>query len=75
MIVRRLIELLGLLMIGDGMLGTFQMQRHMRLWENGPHPYEVTMQALIDRPLVTRVLSVTEVLLGLWLASTQRPQR
>lgn len=70
---RRLIELFGLAMIGDGLLGAVQTRRHMRLWQTGPTPVRKTMEYFTRRPVATRLLSVAELGLGLWLAHRQRP--
>lgn len=68
----RLVETLGLILIGDGMVGLFDTRRHMRLWRRGPEPYQKVMESLINKPGVVRLLSGAEITLGFWLASRQK---
>lgn len=75
MIVKRLWKLAALLMIGDGMVGLLQSERHFWLWEWGPKPYRELMRSFLVHPMATRLVSGAEALLGLWLASRQRKYR
>lgn len=68
----RFVETLGLILIGDGMVGLFDTKRHMRLWRRGPEPYQETMEELQKRPWATKVLSAAEIALGFWIVSKQK---
>ena len=60
MIVKRLWELAALLMIGDGMVGLLQTERHLWLWERGPERYRelMTFKARIARAIADSVAPV-----------------
>lgn len=68
----RIIETLGLVLIGDGMVGLFDTERHMRLWRRGPEAYQDAMEELEERPVATKILSVAEIALGFWIVSKQK---
>jgi hypothetical protein len=65
---RRAINLMAMLMIGDGMLAMLMPQRHARTWEKGPHLWEIIMRYFIKRPELTRWLGAVELATGVWLA-------
>lgn len=65
----RFVETLGLVLIGDGMVGLFDTKRHMRLWRCGPGAYQNAMEELQKRPAATKVLSAAEIALGFWIVS------
>ena len=73
MIRRRMTEIAALLLIGDGVVGLLQPERHTRLWRNGPAPYRAAMQPFVRNPGLTRFAAAGELALGLWWASRQRP--
>ena len=68
----RLTEILGLILIGDGVVGLFDTERHLRLWRRGPEPYQKAMESLMHKPGLVHLLSAAEIGLGIWLASRQR---
>ncbi len=68
----RIIETFGLVLIGDGVVGLFDTERHLRLWRRGPHQYQDAMEELQKRPGLTRVLSAAEICLGFWIVSRQK---
>jgi hypothetical protein len=72
---RRLIELIALVMIGDGMLGFFKPRWHSLLWDVGPAPFRNLMENLAAHPDNARLLYAAEVGLGTWLASRQTPEK
>lgn len=69
----RMRETFALVVIGDGVLGATQPERHLALWRRGPEPYRRAMAALARRPGLTQMLSAAQVGAGLWWASRQRP--
>lgn len=68
----RIIETLGLILIGDGMVGLFDTERHLRLWRRGPEAYQDAMEELKERPIATKILSAAEIALGFWIVSKQK---
>ena len=71
---RRLTELLGLLLVGDGILSAVDPKRHCLLWEVGPELFQEAMDEFARHPAVTRVVGAAEAIVGLWLASRQEPE-
>ncbi len=67
----RLKELLGMLMVGDGVLGTIAPQEHCLLWRQGPPTWEKMIDFFVRRPQLTRLLAMGELAAGLWLAERQ----
>lgn len=67
-----LVETLSLVLIGDGMVGLFDTERHLRLWRHGPDSYQETMEEFAKRPNLTRILSGAEIALGFWIVSKQK---
>jgi hypothetical protein len=70
--IKRLKESLAIVLIGDGAVAFLDPDRHNRLWKKGPQPYQKVMREFVQRPGLTRLLSVLEIALGLWLASRQK---
>ncbi len=71
---KRLKELLGMMMIGDGMLSLLDPKRHCLLWEIGPPPCREFIDEFVQHPGLTRLLGAVELGLGVWLASRQEPR-
>jgi hypothetical protein len=67
-------ELLGMLMIGDGVLALAEPRRHALLWRAGPAWWRELVDPFVDRPALTRALGAAGALFGLWLASRQQPR-
>jgi len=59
---------LGLMMLlGDSVAGVIQPRKHCQRWKFGPRPYRRMIQSFVDRPGLTRAVSVAGVLAGVWL--------
>jgi hypothetical protein len=71
---RRITELLGLLLVGDGVLSAVDPKRHCLLWEVGPELIQKAMDEFARHPAATRVVGAAEAIVGLWLASRQEPE-
>jgi hypothetical protein len=69
--VRRIAELVAMLVIGDGVIALSAPRRHSLLWRFGPEGYRRATEAFAERPTLTRLLAAAEVGLGLWLALRQ----
>lgn len=72
---KRLRESLAIILIGDGVVGFVNPERHARLWRRGPGAYQKAMEAFVRRPGMMQIVSVAEVALGIWLASRQEADR
>lgn len=74
MIVRRITELVAMVLIGDGVVAISAPSRHSLLWRSGPKWWGDFMQDLAGRPNLVRALGAAEAGAGLWLARRQYPQ-
>jgi hypothetical protein len=72
---RRFSESVGMLMIGDGILGLVSPRQHCLLWHGGPRWWRDTVDWFAAHPAITRTCGATEVAAGLWLASSQVSNR
>ncbi len=70
---KRLLEFLGLLLVGDGVLSLVDPKRHCLLWEIGPKSCRDFIDEFAQHPASTRWLGAAEAALGVWLASEQKP--
>lgn len=73
-IQERVTEIAALLLVGDGVVGMLQPERHVRLWQRGPRTYRAAVEPFVKHPGLTRVLAAAEAAAGLWWASRQRPR-
>lgn len=64
------LELLGMLMIGDGLLTAVQTERHLRLWQGWSPRLDRAMQFFLERTTMTRLLGIAEMGAGLALCSS-----
>lgn len=71
MLRKRLIELVAIGLIGDGVVALVAPKRHSLLWLGGPENWRRFMHIFAERPMLTRLLAATEVALGLSLALRQ----
>jgi hypothetical protein len=70
---KRLLDFLGMLLVGDGLLTLADPQRHCLLWEIGPKPCRELMDECARHPTMTRCIGLTETVLGILLAEAQTP--
>ena len=68
---KRLLELAGLILIGDGLMGLIFPRRHSLLWHVGPELAKAVTEELADHPQTARAIYAAELALGVALASTQ----
>jgi len=64
----RLMEMLAIGMIGEGIIGAIRPRGYLRLWRFGPKAYRNFIDALVDHPKATRAMCAAEAGLGVWLA-------
>ncbi len=65
---KRILELLALLMIGDGVAGIIKPSWHSLLWNMGPQSFRSLMQNFAGHPKEARLFYGAELALGTWLA-------
>ena len=75
MILRRIVSLVALLMVGDGVVGFFKPRWHSLLWDLGPAPYRKLMREFAENPEAARWIYAAEVAVGALIASQQTPEK
>ena len=65
---KRALEILGLMMIGEGLVGLIRPRRYSLFWNLGPKWLRETVKTLAEHPEATRLLCACELTTGLWLA-------
>jgi len=71
MITKRILELAGLVLIGDGLMGLLRPRRHSLLWHVGPQLAKAVTEELADHPQTARAIYAAELALGVALAVCQ----
>jgi hypothetical protein len=61
-------ELLGMLMIGESIIGLLTPRRHALLWSFGPGCYRAFMERFARQPGAARLFYAAELAGGAWLA-------
>lgn len=61
-------EMVGLVLIGDGVLAAAWPEKHALLWLQGPEAWREMVRPFAQNPGVTRLLGLAELGVGLWLA-------
>ncbi len=74
MILRRLVQLVALVMIGDGVVGSIKPRWHSLLWDLGPKPYRAAMRKFAADPEMARWIYAAEIVVGMLIASRQTPE-
>lgn len=62
-------EALAIVVIGDGVVGFLFPARHAARWLHGPELWRRGMRIFVDRPALTRAISLGEVGIGVWCAA------
>ncbi len=57
---------LGVVLIGDGLLGLAWPRRYLRLLKIGPQSLKEVLESLAEQPQLTRALCLGEIALGIW---------
>jgi hypothetical protein len=71
MIIKRIFELVGFVLIGDGLMGLLFPRRHSLLWHVGPELAKAITEELADHPKTARTVYAAELALGVALATIQ----
>jgi hypothetical protein len=66
--VRRVVELAGLVLIGDGLMGLLRPRRHSLLWHFGPELARAATEELAEHRKTARLIYLAETALGIALA-------
>lgn len=67
-VTKRALEVLGLMMIGEGVIGLLHPRRYSLFWKIGPDWMRNSMDTLAEHREMTRLLCVGEIVAGLWLS-------
>lgn len=70
----RILDLLGIFLVGDGVVTFLAPKGHSELWAFGPRPYRQLMRWFAEHAAVTRIAGAGEAALGVWLALRQQPR-
>ncbi len=70
--IRRAAEMAAVFMIGDGLLGIFQPQRHVRLWRSDVDAVDILVRPFAGHPGRRRAYGLLQLGAGIALASTLR---
>ncbi|MFL6590437.1 MAG: hypothetical protein ACJ8M4_09715 [Chthoniobacterales bacterium] len=71
MISKRILEFIGVILIGDGVMGLLRPRRHSLLWHVGPELAKAATEELAAHPQTARVVYAAEIAVGVALASIQ----
>ncbi|HZE13976.1 MAG TPA: hypothetical protein VE086_09475 [Chthoniobacterales bacterium] len=66
---KRLLELAGLILIGDGLMGLLRPRRHSLLWHFGPQLAKAVTEELAEHPNTARSIYAAELALGIAAAT------
>ena len=70
--VRRTAEMAAMFMIGDGLLGLLQPDRHVALWRSDVAAADALVRPFAGRPGRRRVYALAQIAGGIALAAAQR---
>ena len=72
--LRRVIQLVALVMVGDGVVGFFKPRWHSLLWNIGPKAYREVIYRLAEEPGKARWVYAAEAVVGALIATRQTPE-
>ncbi len=58
-------------LIGDGVMAVVRPQHDAMAWKTGPAPWKRLMHQLHERPALTRMIGVAQIVGGIWWALQQ----
>lgn len=73
-VLRRTLEMAAVFMIGDGILGLVQPERHVDLWRSDVPAVDMLIRPFKDRPARRRWYGVAQIAAGMALAAALRPE-
>lgn len=76
MIAKRILDVLAMLTVGDGLLWVVAPRRRGLLWMAGPASVRRLVEGVtLDRPWLARLIGGAQVVVGLWMALRAYPER
>jgi hypothetical protein len=69
--LKRLKETSAIITIGDGVIAFLAPRQHSLLWATGPASARKVARFFADNPTYMRLLSLTQIGFGVWLAFRQ----
>lgn len=73
MILKRILEGVAMLVIGDSLMCLLAPKRHVSLWRGGPRWWRQALHPFLQYPTLTRVCGAVGIVLGIFLAERQEP--
>jgi hypothetical protein len=73
--VRRSAEMAAVFMIGDGLLGLLQPERHVELWRSDVRAVDVLVRPFAGHPLRRRAYGLLQIGAGVVLASALKRKK
>jgi hypothetical protein len=73
--VKRAAEMAAVFMIGDGLLGLLQPERHVGLWRSDVAAVDAVVKPFGGKPGRRRLYGLAQIAAGILLASRLRPVR
>jgi hypothetical protein len=67
--IKRTSEMAAIFMIGDGVLGLLQPQRHVALWRSKVRAADLLVRPFANKPVRRRAYGALQIAAGLILAS------
>ena len=64
-----------MVLIGDGVMALVHPSKDARAWRKGPRLWRSLMEALAQRPGLTRAIGAAQVIGGVWWALRQSRER
>jgi hypothetical protein len=58
-------------LIGDGVMAVVRPEHDAMAWKTGPAPWKKLMHELHERPALTRVIGIAQIVGGIWWALQQ----
>ena len=68
---KRLKETFAITTIGDGVIAFLAPRQHSLLWASGPASARKIARFFADNPTYMRLLGLTQIAWGIWLATQQ----
>ena len=70
--MRRVLWVVALVLIGDGVVAAVMPRRHMLRWYDGPDWYQRAMRPLVDHAAATRAVGLGKAGLAMWWSHSMR---
>jgi hypothetical protein len=71
----RVLALLAVLTIGDGIMGAVYTKEYMKQWRLGPKFMQKMAKYFLKHLIFTKVIAILETIAGFWIGSRVRANR